>query len=129
MCKEAKIEGQLTNHSMHATDAIEFFRIDVPEEVIQGLAEHWLIKFLRQYEKSSMHQEMGASNVLVRCDEECSTSGITRSTYDIVSYKSSLPSVSSRSDLIIPAYSTTMQFPSFAPVLSNQGTVYFIVNI
>ena len=75
-----------------------------------------------------MQQKMGASNVLTRWDEECSTSSTTQSSHDKVPYKPSLPSVSSRSELPVPTYST-LQCPSFAPVLSNKGTVNFTVNI
>ena len=45
-----------------------------------------------------------------------------------IPYKSSLPSVSSRSELSVPAYST-LQYPSFAPVFSNKDTLNFTVNI
>ena len=128
MCKEVKIEGQFTNHSLHATGATELFRNNVPEKVIQGFAGHQSMKSLRQYEKPPMQQKMGASNVLTQCDEECSTSGITQSSHDEVPYKPSLPSVSSRSDLPEPAYST-LQCPSFAPVFSKKGTVNFTMNI
>ena len=46
----------------------------------------------------------------------------------VLPYKPSLPSVSSQrgvSDLPV----ATMQFPSFAPVFSNQGAVNFTANI
>ena len=53
-----------------------------------------------------------------------------------IPYKSSLPSVSSRSELPVPAYSTmqypsysTLQYPSFAPVFSNKDSLNFTVNI
>ena len=75
-----------------------------------------------------MQQKMGASNVLTQYDEECSTSGTIQSSHDKVLYKSSLPSVSSRSDSPVPAYST-LQCPSFAPVFSNKGIINFVVNI
>ena len=133
MCKEAKIEGQFTNHSLRATGATQLFRNNVPEKVIQEFTGHRSIKSLRQYEKPSMQQKMCASNVLTRCDEEGSTSGTTHSSHDVLPYKPSLPCVSSRSDnsgLCVPAYSTcNVQFPSFAPVFSNQGAVNFTVNI
>ena len=86
------------------------------------------MKSLRQYEKPSMQQKMGTSNVLTRCDEEGSTSGTTQSSHDKVPYKPSFPSVSSRSNLLLPAYST-LQCLSFASVFSNKGTVNFTVNI
>ena len=59
MCKEAKIEGQFTNHSLHATGATELFRNNVSEKVIQEFMGHRSIKSLRQYEKPSMQQKMG----------------------------------------------------------------------
>ena len=128
MCKEAKIEGQFTDHSLRATGATELFRNNVPEKAIQEFTGHRSIKYLRQYEKPSMQQKMCASNILTRCDEEHSTNGTTHSSKDVLHYKPSLPSVSSHSDNSVPTFST-MQFPSFAPVFSNQGAVNFTVNI
>ena len=78
MCKEAKIEGHFTNHSLRATGATELFRNNVPEKVIQEFTGHQSLKCLRQCEKSSMEQKMCASNILTRCDEECITSGTTQ---------------------------------------------------
>ena len=131
MCKEANIEGQFTNHSLCATGATELFRNNVPEKVIQEFTGHRSVKCLRQYEKPSMEQKMCASNVLTKCDEG-STSGTTHSSLDVLPYKPSLPCLSSQSDTgsRVPVYSTcNMQFPSFAPVFSNQGAVNFTVNI
>ena len=78
-----------------------------------------------------MQQEMCASNVLTRRDEERSTSGTTHSSHDVLPSKPSLPSVNSQSDnsgLPVPGYSS-LQFPSFAPVFTNQDAVNFTVNI
>lgn len=75
-----------------------------------------------------MQQKMGASNVLTQCDEEGSTSGTTQSNHGKVPYKPSLPSISSRSNLPLPAYST-LQCLSFAPVFINKGTANFTMNI
>jgi len=40
MCKVAKIEGQFTNHSFHATGATQLFRNNVTEKVIQEFTGH-----------------------------------------------------------------------------------------
>ena len=72
-----------------------------------------------------MQQKMCASNVLTRCNEECSTSGTTHSSHDVLPYiNSSMQSVNSRSGLPTPAHST-IQYPSFAPVFNNHGAVNF----
>lgn len=135
MCKDAKVEGQFTNHSLRATGATELFRNNVPEKVIQEFTGHRSIKCLRQYEKPSMEQKMIASNVLTTSEEECGTSGTTHSSHDVIPYKPSLSNVTSNyqrlkgnSGLPVPAYSN-VQFPSFAPIFSNQGAVNFTVNI
>ena len=76
-----------------------------------------------------MQQKMCASNVLTRCNEECSTSGTTHSSHDVLPYiNSSMQSVNSRSGLPTPAHST-IQYPSFAPVFNNHGAVNFTVSI
>ena len=64
MCKEAKIEGEFTNHSLLATSSTELFRNNVSQKVIQEFTGHQSIKSLRQYEKPSMQQKMCAFNVL-----------------------------------------------------------------
>jgi len=40
MCKDAKIDGDFTNHSLRATGATELFQHEVPEKVIQDITGH-----------------------------------------------------------------------------------------
>ena len=70
MFKDAKIDGEYTNHSLRASGASEMFVSHVPENVIQEFIGHRSLKALRQYEKVSTVQKQAANNILMGASKD-----------------------------------------------------------
>ena len=64
MCKEAKISGHKTNHSLRATGATELYTAGVPEKIIQERTGHRTLESLRMYERTSEKQQQAVSKVI-----------------------------------------------------------------
>ena len=66
MCLEAGVQGNKTNHSLHATGASRMYQSGIPEKVIQEKTGHRYLEGLRSYERSSeqQHKMASASTVL-----------------------------------------------------------------
>lgn len=60
MCREAKLAGHFTNHSLQASGATELFQHEVPERVIQEFTGHRSVKGFWQYEKVALKQKQFA---------------------------------------------------------------------
>lgn len=64
MCKDAKVEGNFTNHSLRATGATLLFDAGVPELVVQKRTGHKSLDALRAYERITPRQEMQVAQIL-----------------------------------------------------------------
>ena len=64
MCKNAKIGGNKTNHSLHATGATELYNAGVPEKIIKERTGHRSLEALRMYETTSEKQHKAVANIL-----------------------------------------------------------------
>ena len=61
MCKEASIEGNITNHSLRATSATQMYDQGVPEKIIQERTGHHSLEALRTYERTNEYQHQAVS--------------------------------------------------------------------
>ena len=57
MCKDAKVEGNFTNHSLRATGATLLFDAGVPILIVQKRTGHKSLDALCTYERISPRQE------------------------------------------------------------------------
>ena len=64
MCKEAAIEGNFTNHSLHATGTTAPCDGGVPECIIQKRTGHRSLDALRTYERVTPSQERDVAQIL-----------------------------------------------------------------
>ena len=64
MCKEAKVPGIKTNHSLRVYAATELFNAGISEKVIQDRTGHRSLDGLRKYEQISEQQKEEACKVL-----------------------------------------------------------------
>ena len=64
MCREDRIGGHKTNHSLRATAATLMFRQGAPEKVIQERTGHRSIEALRSYERLDEVQHKAVSSLL-----------------------------------------------------------------
>ena len=56
ICKQAGIEGTITNHNLRMTSAAHMCMSGVPEKVIQERTGHRSLEVLRMYERSNSQQ-------------------------------------------------------------------------
>ena len=75
MFKDAKIDGNFTNHSLRATGATALFNAGVPEAVIQKRTGHKSSDALQLYERVNDDQLQAVSNIL-------GSTSSTKSTYN-----------------------------------------------
>ena len=108
MCKEAKIEGEFTNHSLFATSSTELFRNNVSQKVIQEFIGYQSIKSLRYL---AMQQKMCAFNVLKSVAQAAQHKVTMIQFLTNLPYQVSVPEVIHLYLLIL----LCTQFPSFAP--------------
>ena len=64
MSKDAKVEGNFTNHSLRATGATLLFDAGVPELVVQKRTGHKSLEASRTYERITPRQEMQVAQIL-----------------------------------------------------------------
>uniref|UniRef100_A0A1X7TT57 DUF3504 domain-containing protein n=1 Tax=Amphimedon queenslandica TaxID=400682 RepID=A0A1X7TT57_AMPQE len=64
MATEAGLSGKKTNHSLRVAGATSLYRAGVPERIIQERTGHRSLQSLRQYERTSVDQEMAVSRIL-----------------------------------------------------------------
>lgn len=64
ICKEAKVNGKKTNHSLRATGVSNLFQAGVLEKLIQQRLGHHSLEGLRQYQRTSLDQEKTVSRLL-----------------------------------------------------------------
>ena len=64
MCKQAGVQGHITNHSLRATSATRMYERNVPEKIIQERTGHRSLESLRCYERTSGLQHQTVSNIL-----------------------------------------------------------------
>ena len=74
MCREAGIEGNITNHSLRATSATQMYDKGVPEKIIQERTGHRSLEALRMYERTNEHQHQAVSAILSAPSSSSSTS-------------------------------------------------------
>ena len=74
MCKEAGIEGNITNHSLRATSATQMYDKGVPEKIIQERTGHCSLEALWTYERTNEHQYQAVSAILSAPSSSSNTS-------------------------------------------------------
>jgi hypothetical protein len=142
MCKDAKIDGHFTNHSLRASGATELFQHNIPERVIQEFTGHRSVKALRQYEKAALEQKQAACNILTGTAPTQEFSSAVHKVHSEsrthVLQGQFTENASSVAELPIPppVFNPVINNhgglppPVFNPVINNHGgTVNFTVNI
>ena len=146
MFKDAKIDGEYTNHSLRASGASEMFVSHVPEKVIQGFTGHRSLKALRQYEKVSTVQKQAANNILMGTSKDFMKEVDKLQDTEVEKVQDTCTAVekiqetkiekphSSSQHVTSSATSTnpfSFQMPTFSPVINSnsQGIINFTINI
>ena len=146
MFKDAKIDGEYTNHSLRASGASEMFVSHVPEKVIQQFTGHRSLNALRQNEKVSVVQEQATNNILMGTSKDFTKEVDKLQHTEVEKVQSTqvqkvqetrIEELQDSSNHVTSSCTSTSANPfsfqmlTFSPVINSngQGTINFTVNI
>ena len=115
ICKDVKISGNKTNHSLRATGASSMFQAGVPEKIIQQWTGHRSLPGLRQYERTTIEQQKAVCKVLSSEKKE------SYSTFGQSTTTTSLDSLSSNSNACQSSTAPTFNFTGCSVMFCQGG--------